>query len=65
MTKKTPNKKLDCVELKRELQEIVIKEREGFTGEQQIKHDKELIEKDPVLGALWKRLIEKNQRKAG
>ena len=65
MTKKNLDKKLDCVELKRELQEIVIKEREGFTGEQQIKHDQELIEKDPVLGALWKRLIEKNQRKAG
>ena len=59
------DKSLDCVELKKELQEKVIKERAGLAGEQQIKRDEELIAKDPVLGPLWKKLTEKNQRKAG
>ena len=65
MTKKKTDKNLDCVELKRELQEQVLKERAGFTGEQLIQHDEELIEKDPVLGPLWKRLMDRNRRKAG
>lgn len=62
----TENKdKLDCLELKRQMQEKVLKDREGLTPEEQMKKDEELILKDPKFGPLWRRLAEKKKRQAG
>ncbi len=64
MTKKKVETCLDCVELKKELQEKVLKDRESLDAHEVVKHDEEIILKDPKLGPLWQRLIEKKLRKA-
>jgi hypothetical protein len=64
MTKKKLEKALDCVELKKELQEKVLKDRESLGAHEVVKHDEKIILKDPKLGPLWQRLVEKKHRKA-
>lgn len=54
--------KPDCLELKRQMQEKVLKYREGLTPQEQIKKDEELILKDPKFGPLWRRLAERKKR---
>ncbi len=56
---------LDCIELKRQLQEKVLKEREGLKPEDLSKNDQQHILSDANLGALWRRLSESHKRRAG
>ena len=49
-------------DLKRQMQERVLKDREGLSPEEQIKKDEELILKDPRFGPFWRRLAERKRQ---
>ena len=51
-----PRKEFDCVEMKRHIQEKVAKELEGLTPEEAQVRRKQLIESDPRLGPLVRRI---------
>jgi hypothetical protein len=58
------NENFDCLEFKRQVQEQILKEREGLSPIDQIKKTEEEVLKDPEFGPLWKRLISKKRREA-
>jgi len=47
-------KSFDCVKMKQDIQEAILREMGGTTPEQFRKRSEELIASDPVLGHLWR-----------
>ena len=47
--------KFDCVRMKHEIQQQIMKEHEGLSREEQRRLTEERISKDPILGPLWRK----------
>ncbi len=48
-------KEFDCVRMKHEIQEQILREFAGMSPDQQRRRTREMIESEPVLGKWWKR----------
>jgi hypothetical protein len=48
-------KKFDCVQMKHEIQQHIMKELKGLSPEEQRRWTEEHISKDPILGPFWRR----------
>ena len=47
-------KKFDCVQMKNEIQQKILREIEGLSLEQRRKRTEKRIASDPILGPIWK-----------
>jgi hypothetical protein len=48
-------KEFDCVQMKHEIQQGILKEMEGLTPEEQRRWTEESIAAHPILGPFWKK----------
>ena len=48
-------KTFDCVRMKHDIQQQILREFAGLTPEEQRRKTREMIESDPVLARLWRR----------
>jgi len=48
-------KTFDCVQMKYDIQQQLLKEMAGLTPRQRHEHFEEHVNKDPILGPFWRR----------
>ena len=48
-------KEFDCVRMKHEIQQEILREMRGLSPEEQRRRTEELILADPILGRLWRK----------
>ena len=48
------DKKFDCVRMKHEIQQEILREMESLSPEEQQRKTEQDIQSDPVLGRLWR-----------
>ena len=58
-------KKFDCVEMKREIQEKILKEFEGVPADEARRRQREQIETDPILGPFLEKVSAAHSSREG
>ena len=49
------SKTFDCVKMKHDIQQAILRDLAGLSPEQQRRKTEEMIESDPVLARIWRR----------